>query len=33
MFLIVIKHTIPIIIRGSMPDKVSVKRFPTDVAD
>ena len=29
----VIKHIIPIIIRGFMPDKVSAKRFSAEVAD
>ena len=33
MCLLVIKYFIPITIRGSMPDKVSFKSFPTEVTD
>ena len=33
MCLMVIKHTIPITIRGSTPDKISIKSFSTEVAD
>ena len=33
MCLTVIKHIIPITIRGSMPNKVSAKSFPAEVAD
>jgi len=33
MCLIVIKHTIRITIRGSMPDKVSAKSFSAEVDD
>ena len=33
MCLIVIKHTIPITIRGFMPDKVSAKSFLAELAD
>jgi len=33
MCLMVIKYTIPITIRGSMPDKVSAKSFSAEVAD
>ena len=33
MCLMIIKHTIPINIRGSMPDKVSAKSFSAEVAD
>ena len=33
MCLIVIKHTISITIRGSIPDKVSAKSFLAEVAD
>ena len=33
MCLMVIKHTISITIRGSMPDKVSAKSFLAEVAD
>jgi len=33
MCLIVIKYTILITIRGFMPDKVSAKSFPAEVAD
>ena len=29
----VIKHTIPITIRGSMPNKISAKSFPAEVVD
>ena len=29
----IIKHTIPITIRGSMPDNVSAKSFSAEVAD
>ena len=33
MCLTVIKHTIPITIRGSMLDKISAKSFPAKLAD
>jgi len=33
MCLLVIKHTIPITMRGAMPDKVSAKSFLTKVTD
>ena len=33
MCLIVMKHTIPIIIRGAIPDKISAKSFLSKVAD
>ena len=33
MCLMVIKHTIPITIRGSIPDKVSAKSFSAELAD
>ena len=33
MYLMVIKHTIPITISGSIPDKVSAKSFSTEIAD
>ena len=33
MCLMVIKYTIPISIRGSMPDKVNAKSFPAEIAD
>jgi len=33
MCLIIIKHTISITIMGFMPDKVSAKSFPAEVAD
>ena len=33
MCLMITKHIICITIRGSMPDKVSVKSFPAEVAD
>ena len=33
MFLMVMKHTIPMTIRGVMPDKVSAKSFLNEVAD
>ena len=33
MCLVVLKHTIPMTIRGALPDKVSAKNFLTEVAD
>jgi len=33
MCLMVVKHTIPITIRGFMPDKISAKSFLAEVAD
>ena len=33
MCLLVIKHTIPMTMRGAMPDKISAKSFLTEVAD